>query len=252
MPASDISISPLVMFNPVNIFRGISLGKRISRNPDKATLEEVLPPELYQRFSALKTEYFPRNKKIESMRPYIVSQQIVGLVQGEAGLTSASEVGKKIRRMVRSNKDITVTEVKYELKLEGGFKSLAQRTENLMDSLSWELELSCLERQLTRMEDINEMQYRASTWAQGYIQEFRFMSLRGGADDDCTNIIATSTEQDLFEDITSSLDTMWLDAAEKALQTNQTTFAVLDFSRLLLEDGLVAQLAERGYEVIEP
>jgi len=90
------------------------------------------------------------------------------------------------------------------------------------------------------MENINDMQYRASAWAQGYIQEFKFMSLRGGADGDCTNIIATSTEQDLFEEVYTSVNTMWLEAAENALQSNQTTFAVLDFSQLLLEDGLMA------------
>jgi hypothetical protein len=66
------------------------------------------------------------------------------------------------------------------------------------------------------------------------------MSLRGGADDDCTNIIATSTEQDLFEEVSTSVNIMWLEAAESALQSNQTTFAVLDFSQLLLEDGLMA------------
>jgi hypothetical protein len=72
--------------------------------------------------------------------------------------------------MVRRNRGITVTEVKYDMKLEGGFKTLSQRIENLMNSLPWELEISCLDRQLTRMENINDMQYRASAWAQGYIQ----------------------------------------------------------------------------------
>ena len=40
MPDVDISVSPLVMFNPINIFRGISLGKKLTRNEDKATLQE--------------------------------------------------------------------------------------------------------------------------------------------------------------------------------------------------------------------
>ena len=65
LSASNVSISPLVLLNPFNIINGISLGKRITRNADKATLEKVLPTELYQRFSDLKAEYFPNNKKIE-------------------------------------------------------------------------------------------------------------------------------------------------------------------------------------------
>ena len=135
LSASNVSISPLVLLNPFNIINGISLGKRITRNADKATLEKVLPTELYQRFSDLKAEYFPNNKKIESMRPYVVSQQLLGLVQNEADLKNDSDVGKKIRRMVRRNRGITVTEVKYDMKLEGGFKTLSQRIENLMNSL---------------------------------------------------------------------------------------------------------------------
>ncbi len=101
-------------------------------------------------------------------------------------------------------------------------------------------------------EDLEEMQYRANTWAQGYIQEFKFIPLPGDADDDCTQLIATSSEQDMYEDITSTLEQEWLTAAERALASNTVTFAVLDFSELLLKDGLVAKLKDRGYEVLEP
>ncbi len=292
MPDADISVSPLVMLNPINIVRGMSLGKRVTRNEDKAELSEVLPPELYSRFVALKQRYFPRNKKIEKMRPLIAGAQMERIIQKEAGLVPADDVGKRIRRLVKRNRDITETEILYERRLEGGFKEgrkktwrkcstgpipghraisrnsssfhspgmldggfrdLASRVETLVDSFPRELELSCFERQLSRMEeDLEEMQYRANTWAQGYIQEFKFIPLPGDADDDCTQLIATSSEQDIYEDITSTLKQEWLTAAEKALASNTVTFAVLDFSELLLKDGLVAKLKDRGYEVLEP
>lgn len=253
MPEADVSVSPLVMLNPLNIVRGMSLGKRLTRNEDKAELSEVLPADLYARFAALKEIYFPRNKKIEKMRPLIAGAQMERIIQEEAGLVPASDVGKRIRRLVKRNRDITVTEVKYEQRLEGGFKDLANRVETMMDSFPRELELSCFERQLSRMEeDLGEMQYRANTWAQGYIQEFKFIPLPGDADDDCTQLIATSSEQDMYEDITTTLESEWLTAAENALAGNTVTFAVLDFSELLLEDGLAAQLRNKGYEVLEP
>jgi hypothetical protein len=252
-PEADVSVSPLVMFNPINIFRGMSLGKRVMRNENDASLEEVLPPELYARFSALKALYFPKNKKIENWRPLVAGGQMMSIIQKEAGLVPASDVGKKIRQLVKRNRAIKVTEIRYEMKLEGGFKAIANRVEDLMDSISPALELSCFERQLTQMEeDISEMQYRASTWAQGYIQEFRFIPMPGDEDDDCTNLIVTSSEEETVTEIMDSLSNNWLDAAENALQNNTTTFAVLDFSQLLLKDGLLAQLAARGYQVIEP
>ena len=252
-PEVDVSVSPLVMFNPINIFRGVSLGKRVMRNEDDKSLREVLPPELYARFSALKGQYFPRNTKIENMRPLVAGGQMVSTIQKEAGLVPAADVGKRIKRLVKRNRDIRTTEIKVDMKLEGGFRDIANRVETLMDSIPWELELSCFERQVTRMEeDIVEMQYRAATWAQGYIQEFKYIPLTGDDDDDCTNMLMVSSEQDTVEDTRGNISGMWLDAAENALQTNTTTFAVLDFSQLLLENGLLAQLAARGYEVIEP
>lgn len=252
-PEADLSVSPLMMLNPINIFRGIRLGRRLTRNEDGATLDTVLPPALYQRYSALKSSHFPRDKKIERMRPLVAGPRMVSAVQEQAGLEPATDVSKKIRRLVKKNRDITVTEIKHEMQLEGGFKDIASRVESMMDSIPLELELSCFERQLNSMEEgIGEMQYRASTWAQGYIQEFKFIPLPGDDEDDCTNLLATSTEQETYEEITTSLQKQWLDAAERALHNNTTTFAVLDFSQLLLENGLLNQLQAKGYEIIEP
>ena len=178
---------------------------------------------------------------------------MVSAIQKEAGLVSAEDIGKKIRRLVKKNRNIKTTEIRYKMELEGGFRDIADRVTVLMNSISPELELSCFERQLTKMEeDLDEMQYRASTWAQGYIQEFRFIPLTGDDEDDCTNMLMVSSEKESIEEIWSNVSGMWLDAAENALQNNPTTFAVLDFSQLLLDDGLLARLAARGYNVIEP
>jgi hypothetical protein len=37
--------------------------------PDKKTLADVLPPNLYQRFGVLKARYFPKNSDIERLAP---------------------------------------------------------------------------------------------------------------------------------------------------------------------------------------
>ncbi len=252
-PDVDLSIPKLVMFNPINIFRGVQLGKRISRNKDKATLEEVLPDDLYARFIKVKTNYFPRDKKIEKFRPLVAGAQMIKKAQEEAGLVDADQVEKKIRRLVKNNRSIIVTEVRVEMKLEGGFKDIASRAENMMNSISADLELSCFERMLSQTEeDLGEMQFRANTWAQGYIEEFKFIPLPGDDTDDCTNLVAFSSEKDTYDDIIIQIRNKWLSAAETALAKNKTTFAVLDFSQLLLEDSLLAQLEARGYEVIEP
>lgn len=252
-PDVDVSVSPLVMLNPINIFRGMSLSKRVMRNDNDAALKDVLPPELYARFFALKAHYFPKNRKIETYRPIVAGSQMISEVQDAADLVPANDVDKQIRRLVKRNRSIRTTEIRYDMKIEGGFKVIARRAEELMDSIPHELELSCFERMIARMEEnIEEMQYRASAWAQGYIQEFKYIPLRGDADDDCTNMMMVSSEQQTINEIIAIISNQWLDAAEKALISNRTTFAVLNINELLLDDGLLAQLASRGYEVIEP
>ncbi len=252
-PDVDVSVSPLVMFNPINIFRGMSLSKRVMRNDNDAALKDVLPPKLYARFSALKAHYFPKNRKIENYRPIVAGGQMMSEVQDAADLVPANDVDKQIKRLVKRNRSISTTEIRYDMKIGGGFKVIARRVEELMDSIPYELELSCFERMVTRMEEnIEEMQYRASAWAQGYIQEFKYIPLRGDADDDCTNMMMVSSEQETITEIKVIVSNQWLDAAEKALIKNRTTFAVLNVNELLLDNGLLAQLASRGYEVIEP
>ena len=44
----------------------------------------------------------------------------------------------------------------------------------------------------------------------------------------------------------------WLGEAEHALATYDTTFAVLPMRELVATDGLLAQLAARGYTVTAP
>ena len=45
---------------------------------------------------------------------------------------------------------------------------------------------------------------------------------------------------------------MWLAAAENALKTNRSSFAVLDLTDVVRPDGLLSSLASRGYTLIGP
>jgi len=252
-PDIDVSASRLVMLNPVNIFRGMRLAKRLSRNPDKQNLATVLPADLYARFSAVKAEYFPRDKELEALRPLLAGTRLLRRVQREEDLVSSEEVMKEVNRLIRRNRSAKRTQIELEMKLEGGYKQLAARAEAMADSLSPEQELVCFETQLARAEhDIREMKIRANAWAQGYIDEFRGIPLRGDNDDPCLQLILGSSEFATIDDMQTRMNNLWLDAAEQALKTNRTTFAVLEINQLVLDNGLLAQLKARGYEVREP
>jgi hypothetical protein len=253
MPDADVSVSPLVAWNPINIVRGMRLAKRLSRNPDDQTLADVLPPELYQRFSALKARYFPDDNDIERLRPMLAGQNMMRRIQREEGLGSAGDILQRIERMARRNRDMDRTEAEVDVRIEGGYRSLADRIEAMAESIQGEQEIACFEWYVSRMEsDLEAMKSRANSWALGYIDEFRDITLRWGEDDPCFNVMLGSTETETINDVLAQREQRWLEVAEAALANNASTFAVLRIDELLDENGLLAQLKARGYSVREP
>lgn len=96
------------------------------------------------------------------------------------------------------------------------------------------------------------MKSRANTWAQGYIDEFRNFPLVYDEPGTCNDLFMGSSEQDTLVDIATREEQMWLEAAETALATNASTFAILPINELLADDGLLSRLKAKGYEVSEP
>lgn len=252
-PHIEANTSPLLLVNPVNWIRGYRLVKRLQRNPDGASLEEALSPELYARYAALKTKYFPRENKFEDMRPLLVGGQMTGLILKEESLVSADDILDTIMRFARRNRGMERTDVYIEIDLEGGFGELAERAENMMESLSREQEQACFEQQVRHMEeDLANMKSRANTWAQGYVDEFRNIPLVGEESNACLELVMGSSERDLVVDGNARIKQAWLDAVEKALEKNTSTFAVLDINELISPDGFLNELRERGYDIREP
>lgn len=252
-PDVEVSISPLVMLNPLNLVRGYRLLRRLRQNPDKKSLQEVLPPELYQRFAALKAQYAPEEKAVEKMRPLFAVGQINESILAQNGLTEIGGVMQQINRLIKRNRNITRTSTEVTMTMEGGFGDLAGRAEAMVSSLPFDKELACMERQLVRYEsDIKDMRSRANSWAQGHVDELRGMPLPGESDDPCLVMVMGSSESQTMTEIELQSQQAWLAAAEKALANSHSTFAVLGISDLLSETGLLAQLKAKGYGVREP
>lgn len=252
-PNVEADFSTRILFNPINIFRGMRLVNRLSANPDDATIDAVLPPELYARYEALKLKYFPREDEPEEMRPIFAGAMLSERILREEGLDTGNGIEKEIERLIRRTDDIVETQIEVTADLTGSFSDLAERAERLVASLPPELELECFEQELARLEtDLEDMKSRANAWASGRIDQFRGIPLPGDVNDACENMLFESSEFETLDQLVTELDRLWLEAAERALATNSSTFAVLDIVELLGEDGLLAELKARGYEVVEP
>lgn len=252
-PGIEASVSPLVLLNPINYVRGFRLIKRLQANPDGKSLQEVLPPAMYQRFAALKAQYDPKNKDVEQMRPLFAVGTISDPILAQNDLVGNREVMKKINRLLKRNRKLERTTTEVTLEIEGGFGDLKDRAETMMSSLPFEQELACMKRSLDRYEnEIEEMKSRANSWAKGWVDDLRGMPLRGTSDDPCQVLVMASSESQTVAEMQSQSERAWLTAAEKALANNQTTFAILGVRDVLSEEGLLAKLKARGYKVREP
>jgi hypothetical protein len=252
-PDVDADFSKRILFNPINLVRGPRLFNRLSANPDDATLDKVLPPELYARYHALKIKYFPRDDEPEEIRPLFAAGSLAGRILREEGLNSGDGIRKELERLMRRSRDLVRTDIEVTVDLTGSFKELAARMEAFVASLSREQELECFTQVIGRLEtDLEAMKSRANAWARGRIDEFRGIPLPGDVNDACNVVLFESSEHETLEQLKAELDRRWIEAAERALGANKSTFAVLDITELLREDGLLAELEMRGYEVREP
>ena len=55
-----------------------------------------------------------------------------------------------------------------------------------------------------------------------------------------------------FADLRQRVEQVWLEAAEKAIAKNETSFAILPMSQVMRDDGILARLAAKGYEIVPP
>ena len=105
------------------------------------------------------------------------------------------------------------------------------------------------------------MKSRANSWAQGYINDFRnvdaFHNVSLWAFDElnaCADLFmgSSSPEHEALAGMAERVNQLWLVAAENALATNASTFAILPINELLAADGLLGRLKAMGYDVTEP
>jgi hypothetical protein len=254
LPSIGADYSPRLYMNPVNVFRGMRLFKRLSRDPGGRTLAQTLPPELHTRFLALQAKYFPNEAaEFEELRPAFAGAHMVEIVQSKEGLGGDRDIMKAIDRLIRRNRGIERTEIEVKVDIEGGFGAVAQRAEDLTASFDPKLELECFESELRRMEeDTDEMRSRANSWARGYVDDFRGVPLPGGDEDSCLALLALSSERDVILAARAKLESLWLENAERALRAHRTTFAILPIGALLKGEGPIAKLRAKGYEIKEP
>ena len=165
-----------------------------------------------------------------------------------AGLTTITHIKKKRYDIAKKHK-VKTTWTGMSVKVESPMKTLRAFKKSTLN------DVACFSRTIERLEtDIDAMRVRANAWAKGdiaVIESLKFVDQGEACSDAVMNSVVADFQPEIRTVKARSRDA-WLVAAEKALATNKSTFAMLSMKEVLDPKGLVAELQARGYTVQKP
>lgn len=237
--------------NPLKVLWALPGLWGAQKNPDGKTLAEILPPDLYARWRALKNLYAPKNRSLEKKRPLLAANELYSKALEQNGLGGDAGVHKVIERTAKRHK-VKVTTTSLHRRIEKPRAALKEFKRASMD------DLECFSKTLARLEtDLPMMQTRAQAWADGDIQALRALPYDDQNISCFDAVLNSEVIQDMaselqLDDVEAKLRGRWLAAARNALDANRVSFATLPMQELLDSAGVVAQLTQLGYEVKGP
>jgi len=217
-------------------------------NPDHRTLQQVVPPELYQRWIALKTKYFGagRGRNIETWRPIFAAIELWNEAIKRAGLTR-EDVSDVVDRAVKA-RGIATIKPTYKVDVPDPRALVKEFKQSAMD------DIDCFSKTLDRIDgDIGTMAVRANAWATGDVAKLRTLpdSDQRQACIDAVTGTKIAKERGVT-DLPDRLRAAWVDAAAATLAKNRITFGRLPITDLIAPDGYLAALQAKGFRVEAP
>ena len=231
-----------VTLNPIKIFRYTRQYKKARRLPDKGTLDQLLPSPLFGRLNSSLDEFLPGEKNVLKLKPVFAADALYKAALKDHGLVGPREITKALSKMAKTH-GVPVIEV--------GVKETAEVAQVLEDwsSIPIEQGVACLASTLDTLEEqVARVSERAQVWADG--DAASLASAKFPAPPTSCRDALMGNEQ--TRRVYDAAREAWLSAAERALASNTTTFAVLALSDVIEADGLLSLLRKRGYKTTGP
>lgn len=215
-------------------------------NPDGAKLVDVLPAETYDRWLVLKAKYIGDDSSIERERPMFVAETLYKKGLEKNGLTKSTGVYVRLEKLVQQYK-IKTTSSNFEMELEDP----AQALKDFKRSPG--TDTACFVKTVDRLEsDLGAMRSRANAWAVGDMSKIASLDFADREESCKDAILNNDAFKSRLKDVMATLKQKWVANAERALDKNDTTFAVLALQSILDPKGPVAELKDKGYKVEAP
>jgi len=238
----------------VGVFRMLTLvpaAMKLRKNPDKATLRDLLPPDVYARWLVQKNLYLGRDSGVEKMRPFLVAEKLRDAAIKELQLGNGFSWGDVWQ--IVNEKKIPVTNLSLEFTfktddLRGQLKAASRQT--LDDEECFALTVALIEALSNKAVE----EARARAWATGDLAKLQELPPLPNPDPSCDQAIvnALAMTTPVPTDLLEKMDEMWFAAAGNAVTKNENTLAFVPMSALLGEHGYLESLRKRGYAILAP
>lgn len=209
--------------------------------PSGKTLHQVLPPDLYQRFAAVRARYTTDSDRFERLQPMLAGAMLWQAAMDNSGLTLGEDVESHILKLAKQHR---VPVKKYHVNLRDTGEVMKE-----LGALSVADQVHCLEPMLQLLENhLSDIQRRATAWSIGDVEVLDALPLPDPSKG-CGEAVAGATS--LMRAGRDAHDG-WKHAVEEALATDDSSLAIQDIDSLLGPDGWLQELRAAGYTVEGP
>jgi hypothetical protein len=258
LSAQEILRDSAVSMEPdeeIGFFRGLTLLPAMleaRRNPDDAKLKDLLPADLYARWVVQKKLYLGRESGVESWRPLFAADKLLKTTYKELKLREGGSVWDVIGELAEKHHiKVTSPVLRYTIKRSEVRTKLKEFSR---ESLS---DVECFGAVLALTEALGDRETqnaRAHAWAVGDLEALGRLPVLPAPYLPCAMAVLNSQVAREFipADIREQVHALWLEAAEKSLAANQTTFAIVPYVKLTRPDGYLDKLRQKGYHIEAP
>lgn len=244
-PGASVGVGFSQAFNLITALP-LAIGAR--KNPNGALLKDVVPPDVYARWTVLKQRYIGNDDSVEEERPIFAAPALFEKATAQAGLGNDNDVIKAITQIAKKN-NVKYTATAITLHLDNPRGALRDFKKSSME------DLDCFTKTIDRLDvDLDAMRVRANAWAIGDVEQMRKLSFPDQASA-CNSAVFNSPAMKSLpgaDGLEQRMRDTWLAAAEKSLASNKSSFALLPVARLLDPAGVLPALQAKGYTVAEP
>jgi len=239
----------------IGFFRGITLVPSLLKarhNPGDARLEDLLPPALYARWLTQKKLYLGRESGVESWRPIFAADKLRKAAFDDLKLRESGMVWDVIGQLVEKRKTrVNSPSLHFTFKrseVRDKIKEFSRESLSDVECFSTTLDLT------EALADTVTESRRARAWATADLETLAALPALPSPYLPCAMAVMNSqvAKEVIPPDIRQQLFALWIEAARKSLNDNQTTLAVVPLLKLTRDGGYLARLRELGYGIEAP